>query len=156
MQQNLISGNITTAQINEAKTNITALKTTLDGILQNLLPEERLELAKMGDETLVFVGKCVDYASQNSNLVPSFIDVAEAKKDFDLASNLNELLQQLQPLCQSLEDTIMMAGSDSYQASLSFYGNVKLAAKNNVAGSTAIAQDLAQRFSGKARRVKAA
>ena len=69
---------------------------------------------KMGDKTLAFVGKCVDYASQNSNLVPSFIDVAEAKKDFDLASNLNELLQQLQPLCQTFDDTIMMAGSDSY------------------------------------------
>ena len=156
MQQNLISGNITAAQINEAKTNITVFKTTLDGILQNLLPEEWLGLAKMFDKTLAFVGKCVDYASQNSNLVPSFIDVAEAKNDFDLASNLNELLQQLQPLCQSLEDTIMMAGSDSYQASLSFYGNVKLAAKNNVAGSTAIARDLAQRFPGKARRVKVA
>jgi hypothetical protein len=45
-----------------------------------------------------------------------------------------------------MEDTLMLAGSDCYVASLSIYSSAKLAAKNNVPGATAIVQDLVQRF----------
>jgi hypothetical protein len=115
-----------------------------------------MSMAKMGDKTMAFVDKCLEYGDQNAQLVPSYLNMTEANKDYELANNLNELLKLLQPLNQSINDTLMMAGSDCFMAGLSFYSSVKLAAKNNVPGATAIVQDLEQRFPGRSRKAKTA
>lgn len=155
MQQNLISATLSNGAVAEAVSCAEKINDLLKGILVNLEPQDRLRMAKMGDKTLAFVGKTLEYGSQNSQLVPLFIDLAEAQRDFALASQLNTLIKLLAPLCQSMEDTAMLAGSDAYVAGLGIYSSVKNAAANNVAGATTIADDLSQRFPGKGRKKKA-
>jgi hypothetical protein len=54
-----------------------------------------MELSKMGDKTLAFVQKALEYAEANPTLVPAYLDIAEAKKDFSLSQDLNLMKIQL-------------------------------------------------------------
>jgi hypothetical protein len=152
MQQNLISGAITDAEMAKITDAVTQITTVLKPILKNLTPAERQGMAKMGDKTLAFVGKAQEYSAQNPALNPSYLDVAEAKADFELAQKLETILKMLQPLAQSVEDTLMMAGSDAYLAALEFYFAVKGATRTNVPGSTTLYEDLKQRFPNRGRK----
>ncbi len=106
-------------------------------------------MAKMGDRTMAFVGKALDYAAQNPDLVPAYISLDEAVKDYRLYSQLNEIARQLATLCTALDDTITVSGSEAYDAALQFYGAVKGASRSNTAGSRAIFEDLSAQFAGR-------
>jgi hypothetical protein len=95
---------------------------------------------------LAFVDNALTYAEQNPTLVPNFVDVAEARKDYILARDLNSIYQQMVTVLRSIEDTMMIAGSEAYDASLIFYSAVKGATKSNAPGAQAIYTDLKQRF----------
>jgi hypothetical protein len=45
-----------------------------------------------------------------------------------------------------LSDTAMVAGSETYEASLAFYNNVKAAAAQDIPGAKAIHEDLKKRY----------
>jgi hypothetical protein len=146
---NRISAVITPEQLAASNDAITAFKNNLSNILiLNLTAEERRTMLKMGDKTLAFVKKALEYAAQNPGLVPSFMDLPEAKKDYDLAAALYGIFQQLNTLTTAVEDTGMVAGSEAYEAALVFYHSVKGASRSNVPGSQAIYDDLSQRFPG--------
>ena len=59
---------------------------------------------------------------------------------------------KLKQLYEMFDDTFILLGHDVYINSLAFYNAVKIAAKNNVPGSTSIYQDLKQRFPGGGKR----
>jgi hypothetical protein len=149
MQQNLVSGTVTTEQLTQVLNAIKTIKDVLGPLLQNLDANGRQGLAKMGDKTLAFVSKAMEYSLGNPALNPNYLDTAEAFRDFDLVKKLTTIAQELAPLTRSVEDTAMLAGSDSYAASLMFYGSVKGAAGANVAGAAAVYADLKQRFPGR-------
>jgi hypothetical protein len=144
---NNISAAITAAQLTEVTTAIENLKTSLAHVLNvNLTADDRRYMLKMGDKTLAFVGKALDYASQNPTLKPAFMDLPEAQKDFKLASDIYAITQQLNTLLRGLEDANMLAGGEAYEAALVFYSSVKAASRSNIGGATAIYDDLKQRF----------
>lgn len=116
--------------------------------LINLTEEERQTLPKMGDKTLSFVQKALQYAQANPSLVPPYVNITELKKDLQLSEDLTSVLQPITQLQEALDDTTMAAGSESYIAALAFYGSVKQAAKLNVPGTQAIYNDLKSRFEG--------
>jgi hypothetical protein len=152
MQQNLISAALPNAVVAEVETHLKAIATLLGGVLQNLEAKDRRAMAKMGDKTLAFVQKALQYGGQNVAMVPSYISLAEAEADLLLTNQLDSILKLLAPLCQSVQDTEMMAGSDAYMAGLGIYNHVKGAAANNVQGATSIADDLSARFPGRGRK----
>ena len=153
-QENKISAVITQQQKEAVNTALTSVNTNLkDVLIFNLSAQDRLEIAKMGDKTLAFVDKALQYAAQQPSLVPQFLDVVEANKDFQLAKDLTGILQQLNTLSRAVEDALMVAGGEAYDASLIFYNAVKGASRSNLPGSQAIADDLKQQFP---RTVKAA
>ena len=100
----------------------------------------------MGDKSISFVQKALDYAGSNPALVPAFLDLAEAKKDLALSADLHQLYNQLNALATAVEDALLLAGSEAYDGALIFYNAVKGSARSNVPGSSAILQDLQQRF----------
>jgi hypothetical protein len=62
-QENLVSVVIPADKLTAIQTNINALSTSLENyLLFNLTPSDRLELSKMGDKTLAFVQKSLEYA----------------------------------------------------------------------------------------------
>lgn len=146
---NRISVELTAAQKAAIVDAITALKTALEPFLINLTVQERQALPKIGDATLAFHEKCVAYRASRPDLIPSFTDMAELAKDLKLVADLQPCFTELAPICEGLEDTISLAFTDAYLADLSFYANVKQAAKRGVAGTDTIYNDLKQRFPGR-------
>ncbi|WP_461787763.1 hypothetical protein [Pedobacter sp.] len=151
-KKNQISAAITAAQSTDVMKNIDSITQTLkDALIINLTADDRSHMLKMGDKTLAFVQKALEYATQNEALCPAFLDLTEAKKDYELAAGLQAIRQRVSLLLRAIEDAEMVAGSEAYDAALIFYNSVKGAARSNIAGSQAIADDLKVRFPGKRR-----
>jgi hypothetical protein len=156
-QENLISAVISDADQTTIQNNIASLQTTLTPLFTHALtPDERMHMLKMGDKTLAFVGKALEYAVQNPAMVPAFLDVAEAQKDFVLASQVQKLYNQLNTLLTAVGDVLMLSGSEANDASLIFYASVKGSVRSNVPGSAAVLTDLQDRFPRKKTKKAAA
>ncbi len=150
---------ISVAMGTEAIANIMAAITTIEQNLPtliNLTADERKSLPKMGDRTLAFVSKALEYTKQNAQVVPNFLEVAEFEKDVAAVTALNKVLIPLHQLAEKLDDTTMLAGSEAYSAALIFYNAVKGAAKAGVPGMKTIYDDLQTRFAVKGKAVPAA
>jgi hypothetical protein len=122
-QINQISLTIPEADLTEITASINTLRTKLLPYLKTLSPEERQELPKMGDKTVSFVQKTVEYCRQNSDLVPQFLDVNELAVDVKTVEAIRALYQPLLQITDSLSDTMTLAGSEAYMASLMFYSS---------------------------------
>lgn len=144
-----MKGNIQ-AQMNEealstASEAVKALKSALPFLI-SLSGNERQSLPKMDDARRPFVEKALAYGTQEPGIVPPYIDMEELQADLELYKTLNEIYQPLKQLEESLSDTLMAAGSDSYTAALSIYNSTKRAAKDGVPGAGAIVDDLKKLF----------
>lgn len=153
---NRISAEITAKQSAAIAAAFEQLKTALAPVLIiNLTAEERKTMLIMGDKTLAFVNKTLEYASQNPSLVPNYVDLTEAKKDNKLATDIYGIFQQLSTLLRAMEDTGMVAGSEAYEAALVIYHSIKGASRSNVPGTQTIYDDLKQRFPGRGKKIVA-
>jgi hypothetical protein len=143
MSQNLISLSLS----NDAWSQIDAALTTLEqqfaGFI-TLSSEERRTLAKMGDKSEAFCRQTVLVASQNLQLIPASVDVAEAQADLANLDQLRPRLQRLRSLLDRGDDTDMALGSDLYTFSLDAYALLKVAGKGT--GLDALRQAMSVRL----------
>lgn len=116
--------------------------------LLNLTPEERQELPKLGDKTLAFDQKCKTGMEQNPVLVPGYVVPAEVQKDRDLRDPVVEVETAMKAVFDSVRDTGLLLGTEILMADLSFYQNVRQAAKRGVPGAQALYDELRERFPG--------
>ncbi len=131
-----------------------ALQVLQDKLLPHLLapvPDERRELPKMGDKTVAFVRKAVEYARADASLRPSYLDVEEMEGDLQAVDILASMQRPLGQLLAGLDDSVLAAGSEVYSGALAYYQAVKGAARARVQGAETIANDLRKRFPGRAR-----
>jgi hypothetical protein len=146
MKDNQHTQSIPAAVLAEAQTKIDEVKALLTPYMLALTPTERRELPKMGEKTISFVEKAYDFARQNPKLVPPYLEVDAFGIDFSDAHGLWTLLNTVQQLKESLDDTEMTAGSEAYQAALVFYKSVKMAAAQDIPGAKAVYEELKTRF----------
>lgn len=144
--KNTVSIQIPEAELQTVKEAIATLKTTLSPYLIAISAEERQRIPKMGDGTIPFVEKVMDYAQEDSQFLPPFVDLNELSKDWEVVKRLAPLLRDLQQVESNLNDTVMMAGSEAYVGALGYYNSVKYGARVNVADAKVIHEDLKQRF----------
>ncbi len=144
--ENTISITILDEQKTQVLAALDTLNTILGPFLVALTPDDRMELPKMSDRSRPFVGKALDYAQDQPDLAPAYLNVPELKKDVEAVEVLTEFNRTLSRLNDNVEDTIMLAGSEAYSAALTFYNSVKQATKMNVPGAKTIYDDLKQRF----------
>jgi hypothetical protein len=147
--ENLVSISFTPEQRGKCREALQTLQDMLQPSLVALSPTDRQELPKMGDKSVAFVEKTMQYGIEHTDLVPCYVNMDELRKDLDAVKELRSLLVPLQKLTSLLEDTTFLAGSEAYSASLAFYGAIKNAAKNNVPGAANAYQDLKKRFPGR-------
>ncbi len=57
------------------------------------------------------------------------------QNDWNAVQHLIPLLRTMGQIQSNMNDTVMLAGSESYVSALSYYNSVKLAAKMNVTGA---------------------
>jgi hypothetical protein len=147
-QPDLISLNIPAADLQDIQAALATLTAKFAPHLISLSSAERKEIPKMGDKTQAFVGKAREYASQNADLVPSYLDLAAFEIDWKAVELLTSLQRQLLPLMDNLNDSLALSGSEAYQAALIFYRNVKMASRAGVPNAKSIESDLSSRFPG--------
>ncbi len=146
--ENRIHLELSEAELTALTEAIAIIQNTLGPNLKTLTPAERRKLPKMGDGTEPFVLKVVEYAKTNPEFLPSFISANALAVDLKTIETLNSLVRPLRQLVSSLDDSIMLAGSEAYTASLGYYNNTKQALKMGVSGAEDIHNDLKQRFEG--------
>lgn len=142
---NNISDNLSNGDYTQIINRINAIKSALPFLI-NLTVDERVKSLKLGDKSVAFVSKCLEYANAHPNLVPPYLNVAEFQKDHDLREQLLHILRELNMLTEAIDDTVMALGKEEFEQALLFYNSVKQAMKGNVPGSDAVHADLAKRF----------
>lgn len=150
-QANLHQLSLSAEELQAVSDAITTLRNTLQPYLQSLSTEDRRELPKMGSRTVDFVTKARDYGVKYPDMVPGFLSMELFEEDLKGVELLRGLQRDLTPLLTNLEDTLLLAGSEAYQAALIFYRSVKMAADTGLPDARAIRDDLAQRFPGSPR-----
>jgi hypothetical protein len=126
-----------------------ALQTLVDDLLPHLIalrPKDRRYLPKMGDKTVPFVKKALDYMRTHPEFKPGFIDVEECARDVAAFEVLGGLSRRLTPLLRMLDDTALLSGSEALRPALAYYGSVKAAAKLAQPDAVVIAADMSIRF----------
>jgi len=145
-KDNLVSIQIPAEDQDAIRAALTVLDEKLQPFLIALTKDEKKGLPKMRDKSLPFVEKAIEYAEGNPSLVPGFLDVNEMKTDFQAVTLLTEFFRLVEKLYQTLDDTILLSGSEAYKAALNFYKTVQQAAKSGIPGAQVIYDDLKQRF----------
>ncbi len=144
--ENIISIQIPESDVKQVVEYLGKIQEILKPYLIALLPDERQKMLKMGDKTVSFVEKTLDYVKSNPEFVPSYMNILEFEKDATAVKNLVSMQNPMVQLEQGINDTEMLAGSEAYTAALIYYNSVKQAAKNNVPNAAAIYDDLSKRF----------
>jgi hypothetical protein len=131
---------------------VNQIKLMLLPYVTSLTPAQRHDLLKLGEKTLSFVQKAHEFALQNPNLCPPYLDMTGFNTDFDDVINLLALNNATLQLHEYVDDTTMTSGSEAYQAALVFYNSVKMAARQDVPGAKAVYEELRKRFPGTRRK----
>ena len=134
---NLVSFNLSKEDLQEIDQAIQLIRNKLSTLI-SLSPHEIKAVFKTREGFLPFVKAALHYAESNPAFVPPYVDIPELKKDVEAIAALENIYRPLSRLCDSLEDTAMVAGSEAYVASMAFYNAVKAASEANVEGTTEI------------------
>ena len=132
--------------LDQAQAKIVEVATLLKPYLLALTTTEKQELPKMGPKTLNFVEKSHEYAHENPNLVPPYLEMGEFDTDFADAHGLWKLYNHVRQLQDGIADTQMTAGSEAFQSALIFYNSAKVATSQSIPGAKAVYEELKRRF----------
>ena len=143
MSQNIISLDLSDAQVSIALDALTALEGALSGLI-SLDAEERRRLTKMGQKSEVFCRQALSVLAQNSQIVPPSLNLREAQADLGALDRLRPVLDRLQRLAERGSDTEMALGSDVMDVALEGYGLLKVSGKNQ--GLDGLRKELSSRW----------
>ena len=143
MSQNIISLDLSDAQVSTALDALTALEGALSGLI-SLDADERRRLTKMGQKSEVFCRQALSVLAQNSQIVPPSLNLREAQADLGALDRLRPVLDRLQRLAERGSDTEMALGSDVMDVALEGYGLLKVSGKNQ--GLDGLRKELSSRW----------
>ncbi len=142
---NKISASITAQDMTDIMAAFATLKAKLPFLI-NLSMEDKRRMPNIGSERGGMVDTFSAEMALHPDLIPTFVDMPELAMDRALLTQLGTIRACADELCEGINDTHQAVGSDMYMAYLSFYSNVKQAAKRSVVGADAIYQTLRPYF----------
>lgn len=148
-KQNVVSIQVPEKELEAIIKKLREVKTMLKPYMVGLQPMERKGMLKMSDGTLPFVMKAAEYAQTRKDFSPPYLNPDELAIDLKAVEDLTRVYREAEQLCKSLDDTIMLSGSEAYAESLAYYSAVKQATKRNVPGAKTVFNDLRKRFERK-------
>ena len=149
MSQNVISLELTDAQLTAAGDALTALETVLDDLIA-LDADEARSLVKMGPKSEAFVRQTLSVLGQNPQIVPPSLELANAQADQVALDRLRPILIRLARLAERGHDTETALGSDMMDVALQGYALLKVAGRQQ--GLDGLRQELGSRFARSRRR----
>ncbi|MEO5626399.1 MAG: hypothetical protein ABIQ70_10370 [Dokdonella sp.] len=152
MTQNIISLNLTDAQLQAVDAALTELETQLSGLIALTLPQKR-SLRKMGEKSEAFCRQALRVLEQNPQMAPPNVVAAGAIDDLVAIDRLRPRMVRLSRLSERASDTDIALGSDVMSTSLQVYGLLKLTGGSE--GLESLRRDLGTRFARSAKPVEA-
>ncbi len=143
---NLISITFTSEELQQLDSAIQQIEQIISGKTSNLSQEERKQFGRIAEQNKLFVNKAKDYMEEYPQHVPSFLDKVEFDRDYEARKVIESRLIRLEGITEQLSDTKILLDNDNYSNALTFYRNIRFLSKENVPGTTSIAQDLSQFF----------
>ena len=144
--ENVVSIQISPEDLKRVAAAFAEIDAVLKPYIIALKPEERKTMLKMGDKSVPFVEKVIEYIVSNPEFVPVYMDTKALNIDFQAVSDLNTMMRPAERIYTGLNDTILLSGSEAYNNALTYYNSVKEAAKKNVPNAKTIYDDLSKRF----------
>jgi hypothetical protein len=144
---NRISLTATAVQVTAVKAAFQTILTNLP-FLVGLTAEERKSLNTIDVNNKAFTEDAINAGVNNGTLIPSYISIPNMQNDLTLFAQLDEISGIANQLCERLEDTKMLAGSEAYGAALALYKIFGSAADAGVPGADSIVDQLKKRFPG--------
>ena len=111
----------------------------------------RTNLRKMGPKSVEYVNLCVQGATNYPKELRVGFDIKEFKRDAKLFAQILEVQVKMTGIMESVNDTMMAAGSDSMMAADEVYGSLKSAAKKDASAKTLV-DEIAKRFKGQGKK----
>ena len=142
---NKISASISAQDMTDIMAAFATIKAKLPFLI-NLTLEEKRRMPTIGTERGGMMETFDSEMNLHPDLIPTFVDQPELVIDRALFLQLDTLKACARELCEGIEDTQQVVGSDIYLAYLSFYNNVKQAAKRAIVGADSIFQNLRRFF----------
>jgi len=149
MTQNLVTLNLTDAQLTAVDAALTELETQLAGLIALSLPA-RKSLRRMGPKSEAFCRQTLRVLEQNPQIVPSSVPLADAGADLAALEQLRPRMVRLSRLSERASDTDIALGSDVMMVALQGYSLLKIAGRAE--GLQSLRQELGARFSKASRR----
>jgi hypothetical protein len=143
MSQNLVSLVLSADQLTAIDGALATLEQNLSGLIA-LQPSQRRELYKMGEKSEQFGRQTLNVLSNNPQIVPPSLGLAEAQQDLAALDALRPRLQRMKQLVERGEDTETALGSDIMSTALEGYGLLKVSGHNQ--GLDGLRQELSTRF----------
>jgi hypothetical protein len=144
---NRVSVTATAVQVTAVKAAFQTILTNLP-FLVGLTDDERKTLTSIDVSNKAFTEDAINAGVNNATLIPSYISVANMQSDLTLFTQLDELSGIANQLCERIEDTKMLAGSEAYGSALAMYKIFGSAADAGVPGADSIVDQLKKRFPG--------
>lgn len=116
---------------------------------------QKKSMPMLDDGRRPFAEKSLTYGTNEPRIVPPYTDLPELKKDLALYDAVGPIEMEANSVAELISNVRMAAGSDAYVAALSIYSSAKGAAKNGVAGTKAIVDDLSKLFDFQGKTTKA-
>ena len=107
------------------------------------------ELDAIDVSNKAFAEDALNAVVNNPTLVPGYISVPAMQNDLTLFAQLDEISGLANQMCERIEDTKMLAGSEAYNTALSLYKSFGTAADAGVVGADSIVDQLKTRFATK-------
>lgn len=142
--QNLVSAVLTPDVQTAVTQSLGNVKSKLNFLII-LQPDQKNQLMKVGTIHSGFIKDAYEVICDHPEIMSSLFNVAEFKKDYSLSQDLVPILNQLNELAESVQDTVFAAGSDAMCEALEIYAAVQ-ANKDKVPGMDTIAAKMAGYF----------
>lgn len=147
LTNNRLNITATDAQITAVKTAVQTINTSLPFLI-GLTTAERSSLPAINVNNKAFTEDAINAGVNNPTIVPAYLSLANMQNDLTLFTQMDELVSVVNQLCEKLEDTRLLAGSEAYVSALTLYKLFGSAAGAGVPGTDAIVTQLKARFTG--------
>lgn len=142
--QNLVSATLTPEKSTATLQKLTEVGADLDFLIV-LEPDSKNEFVKVGNTYSGFLRKADSVTADHPEILPGVFNLGEFKRDYQLARDLQPILDKLRELTEAVQDTIFAANSDALSAALGIYAAVQQN-KDKIPGMDTIAAEMAAFF----------
>ena len=149
MTQNLVTLNLTDAQLTAVDAALTELETQLAGLIA-LSATQKKSLRRMGPKSETFCRDTLRVLDQNPLIVPPGVALADANTGFQTLDGLRPRLIRLSRLSARGADTETALRSDIMSVALEGYNLLKTVGRSR--GLDPMRRELAERFARQGRR----